>query len=237
MSVLKALVDYKSGDSLALQYRRRRFQFFQSLLDRLPRPVRILDVGGTEAFWRIVGFDMHPGLQITTINLDPVKPCTLPNLTPLQGDARDLSRFTDGSFDVAFSNSLIEHVGGRHDQRRVASEIQRVGKAYWVQTPNRHFPLEPHFLFPFFQYLPVSARVYLLTHFNIGWTGKLDTQEAREFVESIELLDRRTFCELFPTAQIWDERAFGLVKSFVAYGGFPPLRPERHGTVLGVPAS
>jgi hypothetical protein len=223
MAILRALVDYQRQGSPALKYRQARFRMFRSLVERLPSPLRILDVGGTEVFWRTLGLAGEPGVELTIVNIDPVTPPSSPNVTVLQGDARDLSRFPDDTFDVAFSNSLIEHVGGLEDQRRVAREIQRVARAYFVQTPNRHFPLEPHFLFPFFQYLPVAARVFLLTHFHLGWTGKIsDARKAREFVESVRLLDRRTFRELFPAADIWDERAFGLVKSFVAHGGFPP---------------
>jgi len=194
---------------------------FDRLIERLPRPLRILDVGGTSVFWRTMGLAGARDTQITLVNIEPPEPSSEPNITGLQGDARDLSAFGDRTFDVVFSNSLIEHVGGPEDQRRVAQEVQRVGRAFFVQTPNRNFPLEPHFLFPFFQYLPVSSRVYLVTHFSLGWIDRMDNrEEARRLVESVQLVDERRFRELFPSARIWHERVFGLVKSFVAYGGF-----------------
>src|SRR5690625_7584560 len=56
--------------------------------------------------------------------------------------------------DVVYSNSLIEHVGNRKNQLLFADEVQRVGKSYWVQTPNKYCTVEPHFLFPFFQFMP-----------------------------------------------------------------------------------
>jgi hypothetical protein len=237
MSVLKALVDFEREDSPARRMRRRRFELFGALLAPLPRPVRILDVGGTEVFWRTMGLADDPTVQIVTVNIDAPGPVRASNVTALQGDARDLSRFGEGSFEVVFSNSLIEHVGGLEDQRRVAQEIQRVGKAFWVQTPNRHFPLEPHFLFPFFQHLPMGARAALLTRFTLGWMERTpDPVEARRIVESVQLLDRRTFAGLFPRATIWEERMFGLVKSFVAYAGFP-AGPAGQGWANGVPLS
>jgi len=226
MSFLKSLVDYEREDSPARRMRQRRFRLLRFLLAPVPRPLRILDIGGTEVFWRTMGLAGATDVHITTLNIDLPEPSRSPNLTALQGDARDLSQFADQSFDVAFSNSLIEHVGGLEDQRRLAREVQRVGKAFFVQTPNRDFPLEPHFLFPFFQHLPVRHRVYMLMHFNLGWIARTpDREEARRLVESVQLLDRQTFCQLFPTATIWEERLFGLVKSFVAYGGFTEAAP------------
>jgi 2-polyprenyl-3-methyl-5-hydroxy-6-metoxy-1,4-benzoquinol methylase len=58
------------------------------------------------------------------------------------------------SFDIVFSNSVIEHVGDAESQQQFAHEIARVGRAYWVQTPNRRFPVEPHLLTPFLHFLP-----------------------------------------------------------------------------------
>jgi hypothetical protein len=222
MKLLTRLVDFQSAGSPARRFREKRIRLFRSLLERLSRPLRILDVGGTEVFWSTMGLVGERDIEIVTLNIDVPAPSGGANLTALQGDARDLSEFGDRSFDVVFSNSLIEHVGGIDDQRRAAQEMQRVGKAYFVQTPNRHFPLEPHFVFPFFQYLPMSARVYLLTHLSLGWCGKItDPEEARRAADSVKLLDQQTFHALFPTAAIWEERFLGLTKSFVAYGGFP----------------
>ncbi len=218
-SRLQALAD-GDRDSPARRFRARRNLLFRSLVDRLPRPVRLLDVGGTERFWKNAGLLEDRGFEITLINVEPEP--TSGAVVSLEGDARDLSRFGDGAFDVAFSNSTIEHVGSDEDQLRTAREIQRVGRAYFVQTPNRMFPIEPHFLFPGFQFLPMSTRVFLLTHLNLGWCGKVaDRATARRYAEGVRLLDRAAFRACFPAARIWDERVAGLVKSFVAYGGFP----------------
>ncbi|MGH7860878.1 MAG: methyltransferase domain-containing protein [Candidatus Dormibacteraceae bacterium] len=74
------------------------------------------------------------------------------------GDARDLAQFQAQAFDVAFSNSVIEHVGGADDQRRMASEAMRVASHYFVQTPKHYFPIEPHFLVPGFQFMPSGLK-------------------------------------------------------------------------------
>lgn len=217
--MLKKIADNRDEKSLAVQFRRKRFAFFNSLLSRLTRPVSILDVGGAQSYWKTMGMNGDDQVFITLLNLTK-EHVTLPNITSTVGDAREI-KYADNSFDVVFSNSVIEHVGGHSDQMQMANEVRRVGKRYFVQTPNRYFPLEPHFLFPFFQFLPVMVRVRLLQNFNLGWFPRTpDAAKAREIVESIRLLDRYEFLELFPGSSLYQEKVFGMTKSFVAYEGW-----------------
>jgi SAM-dependent methyltransferase len=108
-----------------------------------------------------------------------------PNVAYVQGDALALP-FEDGSFDVVFSNAVIEHVGGRERQRRFVSEALRVGRSAFVTTPNRRFPVEVHTRLPFVHWLPepLAGRVY----------SRLGRDEGRD----LHLLSRRTFASLFP---------------------------------------
>jgi hypothetical protein len=218
---LYRLADNRRADSLANRFRRRRFRFFEKLLAPLPAPVRILDVGGTEEFWRQMGAAEDPRLEITLLNLS-AEHARAGELPAIAGDARELG-FGDREFDVVFSNSVIEHLGNEHDQRRMAAEVQRVGARYFVQTPNRWFPIEPHFLFPGFQFLPLSARVALVRRFALGYHDALpDRERARRAVTEIRLLGTRELCALFPGAAIYRERVLGLTKSLIAYGGWSP---------------
>jgi hypothetical protein len=78
--------------------------------------------------------------------------------------------------------------------------------------------MEPHFVFPLFQFLPIGLRVWLMQHFDLGWYTKLPKwQDSERLVTSIRLLSRREVVELFPEATIFKEKYCGLVKSFVAY--------------------
>lgn len=217
--MFKKIADNREQDSLATRFRKRRFAFFISLLSRLERPVSILDIGGTEEYWKMMLADRDDRIFITLLNLNQVTVMS-PNMTSVAGDARDI-QVKDKSFDIVFSNSVIEHVGNYQDQSRMANEVVRLGRRYFIQTPNKYFPLEPHFLFPFFQFLPVGARVRLLQRFDLGWIPRTPgAKEAREIVESIRLLDKKEFSRLFPSASIYEEKALGLTKSFTAYAGW-----------------
>ena len=191
--------------------RARRMERFLALLDTLPRPISLLDVGGRAVFWQGVSL---PDVTIAIANVDPYW-CHVPN--GIMMDGRRLA-FQDQSFDVVFSNSVIEHVGSFEDQRRMADEIQRVGRNYWVQTPNRYFPIEPHFVFPFWQFLPKRLRVRLVSRFAIGHYQRLTPARARQVIyHENRLLSESEMRDLFPKATIWKERVLGLTKSFVAY--------------------
>ncbi len=211
-----ALQDCSQRRSLRRSLRQRRFLHFLKLFHRQPKPVTILDVGGTPEFWRTMGFDAQDESTITLLNLDPTAVTGGPFRT-MVGDARDLSPFEDGEFTIVFSNSVIEHVGTFDDQRRMAEEIRRVGRCHYVQTPNRYFPVEPHVQFPLFQFLPASTRAFMHQKMSLASYPKArSAAEAREWADEIRLLTRREFQQLFPDSRIVSEKFFGLTKSFMA---------------------
>lgn len=221
MKRLFSIADNRRSSSLANRLRRRRFRFFTSLLAGLPSPVRVLDVGGTELYWRQMGAAGDPRFEVTLLNPEP-GPARAANIQSVRGDGREMSRFGDREFEVVFSNSAIEHLGELGEQRRMAAEIERVGERFFVQTPNRHFPLEPHFLLPGFQFLPLATRVALVRRFALGYHEALpDPEAARAAVSEIRLLSAAELRRLFPGATtLYRERVLGLTKSFVAYGGW-----------------
>lgn len=221
---LEKVADNRQVGSLANRARRSRMAFFLRLLGSVPPPIRILDVGGTVAFW--TGLMPRPtdwtGRSIVLLNTR-AEATDRPAIESLAGDARDMRQFKAGSFDVVFSNSVIEHVGGFDDQRRMADEIQRIGLRYFVQTPNFWFPLEPHFLFPYFQLLPREVRVGLVRRIRLGWIPRhRDLREAEAVVDSIQLLTASRLRRLFPDATLVPERVLGLTKSWIAHAGFLP---------------
>lgn len=213
------IADHQNPQSLAIRFRRRRMQLFLSRIAHLKKPIRILDVGGTEWFWQKAGLNASSGFEITLLNLHP-EAVSQAGISSVTGDARAMVVFPDASFDVVFSNSVIEHLGTYEDQLRMANEIRRIAKFYFVQTPNRYFPVEPHFWFPFFQFLPLSARIALVRHFAMGYHERMPEREkARAAVEEIRLLNGREMAQLFPGCTLFTEKFLGLTKSLIAYGG------------------
>lgn len=136
--MLRRLADSGIQSSFANRLRAKRFRQFEALVAPLLKPLRILDVGGENAFWENRGWAGRTDIQIFSLNLVPEEQ-RHENVRPIAGDATNLAQFGDGSFDVVFSNSVIEHLFTFDNQRRMASEIQRVGKAFWVQTQTSGF--------------------------------------------------------------------------------------------------
>jgi SAM-dependent methyltransferase len=108
---------------------------------RTPR-IRARRGQGTSAFWRTLGPDAFADLEVTILDRTALH-VPAPNFAFVLDEATRLDRFADRSFDAVFSNSVIEHVGDPAAQRRIADEVVRAGRRYFVQTPNRYFPLEP----------------------------------------------------------------------------------------------
>jgi hypothetical protein len=212
------IADNRNPASLAAWMRRRRFTLFCALLEGPPKAASVLDVGGTLAFWQAMG-DLPDGLTVTLLNRKPQSGGLPRGFRSVSGDARALSEYAPGEFDVVFSNSVIEHVGTFADQQRMAAEVRRVGKRYFVQTPNLWFPIEPHFLLPFFQFYPQPVRVALTRRFALGWYPRMpDREQAARHVELHRLLTERELRALFPDARIHRERFAGLTKSLIAIG-------------------
>ena len=96
-----------------------------------------------------------------------------------------------------------------------AKEVKRVCNKYIIQTPSWWFPLEPHSLIPFFQYLPHSIRAFLIMRFNINYFPKKSTyQEALAVSHSTLMFTRSRFLQLFPEATLHTETLFGIPKSY-----------------------
>ena len=178
--------------------------------------MKILDIGGTESFWVNRGYHKNSQIHITLLNLTKTD-VEHKNMTSVIGNACDLSEYPDNSFDLVFSNSVIEHLYSTENQKLMAKEVRRVGKNYYIQTPNKYFFIEPHYLLPFFQFLSPKARIFILSKTRLSRGNKLSRENAIDKIEEIQLLSLRDMKQLFPGAKIFKEKFLGMNKSLTAY--------------------
>jgi len=182
----------------------------------MQKPVSVLDVGGKINFWENRGIAGNTNFEITLINIEKEK-SQYSNIKTLIGDATDLSQFDDESFDITHSNSVIEHLYNFENQKKMASEIVRVGKKHIVQTPNKYFFIEPHYLLPFFQFVPKKLKYFILTKTKLSRLKKWNKKFAKQYVDEIRLLNLKEMKILFPKSKIYFEKFIGMNKSFTIH--------------------
>lgn len=202
------------------RFRVNRFRLFDELLNKVSqveRPCSILDVGGAPEYWMALQeFWEHRNVRIVILNLSKLS-SNHPKIQTVAGNACKLAEFGDQSFDIVHSNSVIEHVGGWREQKMMAAEVRRVGKAYFVQTPNIWFPIEPHYRTLFIHWLPIQLRVRWIKRMSLGYIEKApDLEQAMAEVDGLQLLDREQMRFLFPDAVVKEEKAALMTKSLIA---------------------
>jgi hypothetical protein len=172
--------------------------------------MKVLDLGGTRYWWERA--PVRPG-HVTIVNLD-TSGADAPWLTAITGDACHADELVVGQlFDLVFSNSLIEHVGGHQARSTLAQVIRTLAPRYLVQTPYRYFPVEPHWLFPGMQFLPVAIRRAIAPRWPLGHTHGWAAKQALTEVMSTELIGATEMRTYFPDGKLYWERFLGLPKS------------------------
>lgn len=211
-----------SPTSTSNSFRKNRMGAFLKLVDEYVaanQSCTILDLGGTVEYWQTwaSAFDLSR-VEVLCINtFDQLASSDMPNVRCVKGNACDLSDYQDQQFDIVFSNSCIEHVGGWRAMSDFAAEVRRVGKSYFIQTPNFWFPIEAHARMPFIHWLPdqITYRLHLLT--KTGFYPKADSvNSAMQIVEDARLLDFNQMQCLFSDAEIRREKFMGFTKALVA---------------------
>lgn len=123
--------------------------------------------------------------------------------------------FACRSFDIVFCSAVLEHVGCERNQRKFVSELLRVGKSFFILTPNRFFPVEFHTFLPLVHWLPQEAHQSLLQKMGKGFWAQ---------TKNLNLLSTRTLAELFPDdaeVRIKKIRLLGMTSNLAAYGRSP----------------
>jgi len=212
-SIRQRFVD--SPTSLGARARARRWEWFQQAFPDVGE-MSVIDLGGRADSW--LRAPVRPA-RVHVVNLeDPgVNDDTPDWITGELGDACELPEHLIGTkYDLVFSNSVLEHVGGHERRLRFAQAIHDLAPRHWVQTPYRYFPVEPHFLFPGFQFLPLAARTRIVRNWPLVHTPPEDKPTALRVAIWVELLSRTEMAHYFPTSEIRAERIAGLAKSLIA---------------------
>jgi hypothetical protein len=208
------LVSARSPGSVSARARARRWHLFAATFPQV-RDMRVLDLGGTTVSW--ANAPVQPR-EVVVVNIRPQQ-SHLDWITALVADACALpGTVTSQHFDLAYSNSVIEHVGGHARRVAFATAIRNAAERYWVQTPYRYFPVEPHWLFPGFQFLPLAARAALTRRWQLGnrRAPRRPLHAAVANVLDVELLSMTEMRFYFPDSRVLSERLFGLRKSLIA---------------------
>ena len=193
-----------------IRFRRRRMRRFFSTFSP-SRSARVVDIGGAVHTWNVEA-ESHVQFPVTLINNLEYEDYTSVRFEAVEADATALP-FPDNSFDIAFSNSVIEHLGTWERQQAFANEARRVARKLWIQTPARSFPIEAHLLAPYIQYLPKDIQRRI-----VRWTprGLLNPEVVQQIVNEVRLLTYPEVAKLFPDCRILKERFCGLTKSYIA---------------------
>ncbi len=198
------------GRPIHVLLRGRKLKLFKALLPRCATDCTLLDVGGGTGiageFCQLYSF--FGQVTVVNIRIPPVSTDLVRGLVRrVIADGCGLP-FESCAFDWVFSNAVIEHVGPWERQKSFADEIRRVARrGYFVATPNKYFPVEPHTYLPFYQFLSSNWQRRVV-RFSPGYM--------REY-EDINLLSRRDLRVLFPGARVIDSGFPLFGNSLVAY--------------------
>lgn len=214
-------------------FKERRAGFFVKTF-RLDRDKLILDLGGGDGSYvaeilQRSGVSI-PGKNVWVADLNGEQIQSGKKRYPFNFIKLDVSKrlpFRNRQFDIVFCNSLIEHATGAkattlyetnatkfreqamNYQGQLAREVSRVGKAYFVQTPNKYFPIESHTLLP----LPV---IFLPRTWLIIIVRLVRALRIRDAVPDWNLLTASRLQGLFPKAVIHREKFAGFTKALIA---------------------
>lgn len=196
----RRLVD--TPDSIGGKARARRSEQFLATFPNLAE-MDVLDLGGTFSSWERM--PVRPR-SVTTLNPELMGEFDADWFIAHRGDACEPPPEIEmATFDLVYSNSVIEHVGDEVRRRQFADVVHRVAGRHWIQTPNRAFPIEPHVLFPLHQFLPALPQALVYRYWPLCHTNGKTMDAARALADEIELLTRKEFADLFPKSELINE--------------------------------
>ncbi len=199
-------------------FRQRRGQFLLQAFPDIAR-LKICDLGGSQHFWDKLGLDVpHDQITIYNISLAETQGIEDPagqaagRIRVLIYDGQHIPE-PDHSYDLLVCNSVLEHVPPTQ-RAALATEMKRVARSVFCQTPANSFPIEPHFLMPFVHWLPRWLGFQLIKLSPWRLLSRPDAATIKEYWWGTRLLGSRELQALFPGTPIVGERVLGLTKSY-----------------------
>jgi hypothetical protein len=206
--------------------RRRRGEIFKQYLNPSEQDL-ILDLGGGTGAYISQMIPFKKNVYIADINRKKLKKSAEKGFKTIVLNEDGTTPCENGYFDIIFCSSVIEHVtvdkrdmetiqtnkgfrkAALKRQKKLAQEIERVGKSYFVQTPHKYFPLESHSRLPvILVLLPRKMQIKIIKFFRKFWFARTSPDW--------NLLTVKDMKFLFPGAKIIKERAFFITKSLMA---------------------
>ena len=166
-------------NNAALVLRKKIYKVLSGLVD-LPSCDQVLDVGVTADQDRLESnfFEiMFPEKSRLTCLSDQDASWMeqrWPGLRFVLGDGRCMP-FPDDTFDLVFSNAVIEHAGSEISQKELIHECFRVSRRFvFISTPNRWHPLEFHTALPLIHWLPKKWHRKILSAIGFEYLSRPD---------------------------------------------------------------
>ena len=205
--------------------RKRKIALFKETFNPTERH-RILDVGAEidpKVNSTLQFIDAYPWKnRISAINLSAEHVSAIKQLYPQidarVGDACALP-WPDKYFDIVYSNAVIEHVGDFDRQKQMAAEIMRVGKRWFVTTPNRWYPFEFHMRLPFVTWLPGNAYLWVGRIISYNHVQKRYMSGIKN--DNLRLMKARDLKHCFPGSKIIKQRVTFKAETLIAIGPEP----------------
>lgn len=201
----------------------RKLELFNKLMSPT-KEMKILDIGAeiNPTNENIVQFiDSYPwNNNISAINLSPEHISLIkqyyPEVNARVGDACDLP-WEDKHFDIVYSNAVIEHLGSFEKQKKMASEIMRVGKSWFITTPNRWYPFEFHMRLPFVTWLPRNGYIRFGQIISYNHMEKKYTTGIKR--NGLRLITAKELKQCFPSSRIIKQRITFMAETLICVGG------------------
>ena len=198
--------------------RKRKLETFFELVKQ-KNAIKVLDVGGAiENSSQL--FELFPyknNISVINISEEDIRAISkaYPEVDARVGDACNLP-WPDKYFDIVYSNAVIEHVGDFGRQQKMASEIIRVGKRWFVTTPNRWYPFEFHMRLPFVTWLPFHG--YLKFGSLICFNHVKRKYVFGQKIDHLRLMTANELRVCFPGSRIIKQRVTFMPETLIAIG-------------------